>query len=303
MNELPEGYTPLKSIWRQKEQRYMLTGYADIDSATARSKEISEHQSELFEYPVSVEMQFGFSFPESALNKLTTLERERAQIVESPVSIQPYFPTVYRFMGNAKYIDDFFNTGAIRLSTFKRCATLENKNRQDCTEGHNTVIGFKNEHTIKISTGVENAIILCTSLTAYYENDKGINENECIEIFDIQSFTRAIALKLVENGIKLQGALYGPCVYSNRDVYGNLNQKKYTEMMNQINSGSGSFDFNLMFDIAEELGGTHVYFSKPLDKSKETEFRFVWMTCENPSQEYYDIIVPEAIHYCRRRKC
>ncbi|KFX69059.1 hypothetical protein TMS3_0116400 [Pseudomonas taeanensis MS-3] len=73
-------------------------------------------------------------------------------------------PVTYRYM-NQIFIDEFFSTGKLMLSSFTRFSQHQDEQRSDNLEGENLVIGTAGDISITAQTGHGNkSIVLCTSV-------------------------------------------------------------------------------------------------------------------------------------------
>lgn len=123
-------------------------------------------------------------------------------------------PTVWRFI-EKEYVDNFFETGEIMLSTYVHCAGLEDEIRKDTEEGKVTLESTKGTLRSEMKIGVgSNAFILCSSLSQNNEYSNGKVYDACIEISDILAFIRTITLKLIQQ-INVIGVVHGACMYNN----------------------------------------------------------------------------------------
>jgi hypothetical protein len=140
------------------------------------------------------------------------------------------------------------------------------------------------------------AFVLCTSLSQNNVLSEGKPYDACIEIDDLLSFVRVATIKLAEK-VNIEGVVHGACMYHNKELQDKIRSNALEKIMEQTSNGN-SFDFSLLSQLAGEIGGNKVFFSKPLDKQEECEYRIVWLT----DQEQKDAIVieiPEARDFCR----
>ena len=104
-----------------------------------------------------------------------------------------------------------------------------------------------------------------------------------------------ITKKLAEK-VNITGVVHGACMYHNKELY---NKSRGTLISKVVEaSPDKGLDFSLLSHLAAELGGNKVFFSKPLEKREECEYRIVWLTDEE-QREPFEIEVPEARDYCR----
>ena len=103
-------------------------------------------------------------------------------------------------------------------------------------------------------------------------------------------------MKLVEK-VSVTDVVHGACMYHNKEIYNKSKNNTLSAILEQTSKGN-SFDFTLLTRLAEETGGNKVFFSKPMEKQEECEYRIVWLT-DQEQRETIKIKVPEAIAYCR----
>lgn len=210
-----------------------------------------------------------------------------------------HIPMLYRHI-DKQFIEEFCNSGKLMLTSYKRCKKLEDPIRRDAEEGETTLETKEEGHTFQIDCGFGgNCIMLCLSLSKEYTSSKGEKSECCIEIQNVYDFTNLITDQLLQNGIKVKSVLKGPCCYNDRNIQRQINTTAIKKMKEQM-SKEKTFDFDSMFDIAGAIGQNDVYFSKPVEKSVENEYRIVWILDEEPKEENYFVYIPAAIQFCRR---
>ena len=61
-----------------------------------------------------------------------------------------------------------------------------------------------------------------------------------------------------------------------------------------------SFDFEKLFALNRTIVSNDLFFSKPVEKSIENEYRMLWLLDSDLKEEYICIDVPEARQYCQK---
>lgn len=196
-----------------------------------------------------------------------------------------------------KRVEQFFKTGELQISTYTNFAKNDSLIRKDDDEGNVILHSEEGSLTSEMAIGVgADAFVLCTSLSQNNEFSDGTVYDARIEINDLLSFIRAITLKLAEK-VNVRNVVHGACVYHNKEIYNRTRSKVLGKILEQSSKGT-AFDFSLFTQLAEETGGNKVFFSKPMEKREECEYRIVWLT-DQDQREPIIIEAPEAIAYCK----
>src|SRR5262249_40828077 len=106
-------------------------------------------------------------------------------------------PAVYRYE-NQKWIDEFFETGHVRLSSFAKFATYGDEVRGDRSEGHGFCYGeTKDSKSIVIvqAQGM-NAAVLCCSHRLDHKLREGFERDSAFQITNTVNFAVEIARQL-----------------------------------------------------------------------------------------------------------
>lgn len=204
-------------------------------------------------------------------------------------------PTVFRYM-EQKYINEFFETGCLRLSTFAAFSKHEDEQRHDAKEGRNIVVGTGEEHTIFAVTGHgHRSLIFCTSTRADDGLMRAFDTNGYFKIKDTTQFGAAIASKIA--GFK--SGLEGFCDYKDRrTIERDIGSFRLDDL--KEHEGDENLSLNKLASKVFETGGPDVFFVKFFVKLKkysdQNEYRFVW----NVSHEVEEALIvecPEAIQF------
>lgn len=153
---------------------------------------------------------------------------------------------------------------------------------------------------MKVGTG-DDAILLCTSLSANNIKVNGEVDDCCIVIHDVIGFASAITNALIREGHHVRMVLKGPCVYSDRKIERPMPSGKISDFIEKT-QGKDSFDFGKMFGFASEISKYDIYFCKPIENRFENEYRILWLLDDDVTQERYDIVVPDARQFCSKIK-
>jgi hypothetical protein len=203
-------------------------------------------------------------------------EQDRVKKLPPPHTINIQFarpwnvvtPSVYRYE-NQKWIDEFFETGRMRLSTFAKFATYRDEIRGDRTEGHGFCYGeTKDNKSIAIvqAQGM-NAAVLCCSHRLDHKLRESFERDSAFQIMNTVGFAVEVARQLP--GFR-QG-LEGSCIYRaerqiRRDI--DFDIEKY-------NRPDGTVDMQMMFDAGQALGGSELVLLKHKRYEHQQEYRII----------------------------
>ena len=205
-------------------------------------------------------------------NLVDVLDKE-CTMYETPTNVEYNIPILYRFI-EAQYVDMFFKTGKLKLTTFDNCKNLEDEIRKDTKEGQSELYGYDGGIKMQIGFGVgSDAIMLCTSLCSEYKDNNGTIFDKYIEIFDVQGLLITIAEQLTKNGYIINSILFGPCFYTKKEFHNAVSSENFREKLDK----EKVFDWDEMTRIANTIGGNNMFFQKPIDKRLENEFRLLWI--------------------------
>jgi hypothetical protein len=215
-----------------------------------------------------------------------------------PVHVK--MPRVFRYM-DPQYVDLFFSTGALRLSSLTRFRGYPDEVRGDPSEGK----GFfstkgPNNVTYNVATVMgEGGYVFCTSLEDSTDIATQFGVTSAFAINDPMQFTAAV-LRSIPGGA---AAHLGFCNYQAQRVVENVNDNiTGKEMLNaegvmELSAQS----LGAMFQ-ATAGSGIELMFLKHKKYQSQAEFRFIWAvnTQFTQMQEFLDISCKEAVQYCHR---
>lgn len=298
--QLPEEYTRVEYIeYRPKQEQLFAFGqFERFKEAFEFAKHINASMGndicKITTFQSFENVLFCVVFPESVFEKVDCVKKENCTIYKTSINVEYNIPFLYRFI-KEEYVDSFFETGELKLTTFENCKTLEDKNRKDTMEGQSKLYGYDGNIKIQFDSGVgSNAIMLCTSLCSEYEDDNGFAYTKYIEIFNVQGLLFAIAEQLSKKKYIIKEVLFGPCFYAEKEFHKAVNSGPLREKLD-----TGHFDGDEMTKMTNTIGGKNMFFQKPIDKRMENEFRLLWIVdnIKNGMDIFVKIPHPEA--YCR----
>ena len=297
---LPEGYTPIE--YRPKQEQLFAFGqFERFKEALELAKRINTSYGNNICNITSIQIPenvlFCVVFPESVFEKVDYINREECTMCKTPTNVDYNIPILYRFLDlKGEYVDLFFETGKLKLTTFDNCKNLEDEIRKDTKEGQSELFGYDGDIKMQIDYGVgSDAILLCTSLCSEYKDDKGAIYTKFIEILDVQGLLFAIAEQLTKNGYVIKNILFGPCFYTKKEFHNTVCSDKFREKLDK----EKVFDWDEMAKIANTIGGNNMFFQKPIDKRLENEFRLLWIVDNIKTDQEVFVTIPHPEAYCR----
>lgn len=215
-----------------------------------------------------------------------------------PVRIK--MPRVFRYM-DAQYIDQFFDTGALRLGSFARFRGYPDEVRGDPSEGQGIVVtkgGNNGIYNMVTSLG-HDAYVFCTSLESSPRIREQFGNQSSFVINDPLAFAMTVARSVPG----ITGAILGFCNYQEQRVIEKVNASLTG---NEMFSADGAFQLSaatLGAVYSKTVGtGLDLLFLKHMNYQSQAEFRFIWTVASqfNTVTEFLDISCREAVQFCAR---
>jgi hypothetical protein len=213
-------------------------------------------------------------------------------------------PSVIRYM-NTNFLEDFFESGKIMLTTYERCRNHEDQIRRDTKEGRCSFnLTHGNIGVSGIHTAGTHSYMLCGSI----EESSDLMNHFCADnyliINDIFGFSDAISRYIpgFVNG------KFGSCVYKDDRLFDTQTKiptvPDHSRLLASAQNGNSEnlekefhrMNNELYDNVAKELADT-AYFVKEKYFAEELEFRILWTT-PYKTLEPLHIKCPEAIRFC-----
>lgn len=213
------------------------------------------------------------------------------QHVVNYVNVTPY---IYRYE-NQKWIDNFFETGEILISSFDQYSKYEDNQLGDKSEGSSINFGLtENKKTIVSVTSVgSNFYCFCTSTQLTKDLFETFNRNSVFRIKDPLNFIMQVELALQN----VSEVFFGNCIYlEKRSIIKNVQSLDLDEMKNPDGNG---LSMEKMMNRAFEIGGFEQLFLKKLIHQEQNEYRLLWKTDKKVTDPIV-IKCPEAIKFCEK---
>lgn len=201
-------------------------------------------------------------------------------------------PHVYRNM-EEDYIEAFFATGALRLSSFTSFRQNVDEHRGDAQESDALLFGkYQNIHSLVVDVSPPlSAYVLCGT-TVY--NPSGMRKfgTGCMRIFDTLRFAAAIASEIPY----FRGGMEGFCMYqTERSLRKQFDSPEGVGFV----PGEGGAQLKLSGELFSGVNSPDRYFLKLMRYSAQAEYRWIWIT-GHQSAPTLNIVCPDARAFCDR---
>jgi hypothetical protein len=203
-------------------------------------------------------------------------------------------PYIYRYE-NQQWIDRFFETGEIKLSSFLQYSKYEDNQLGDKSEGSAINFGLtENNMTISTVTNIgSDFYCFCTSTQLKKELLNTFNRNCVFRIKDPINFMMQIEMSL-KNIIEV---LFGNCIYLEKKSI--VKKVPSLELDKMANSDGSGISMEKMMSRVFQIGGIEQLFLKKLIHQEQNEYRLLWKT-DRIVTDPIIIECPEAIKFCEK---
>mgnify|MGYP001435509137 CR=1 FL=1 len=185
-----------------------------------------------------------------------------------------------------KYVDDFFATGTIQLSSWRACWEAEDAERRDWSEGrYEGMVG-----NCAVAAFMPPVHLLCVSAVENKEMASAWQTDAGIRIVRPQEFAHAIARRLAASDAGFKGGEFGPCAY--RD--GKFNQ---WHAQTPVIDSEPTEETMMQLEECISRAALPTIFVKDVKFQPQAEWRFVWWI-DAPKSDRLLIECPEARQYC-----
>ena len=204
-------------------------------------------------------------------------------------------PPLYRCM-SAKYVDQFFDKGSLRISSFRQFAKHPDELHRDADESTGMVTSALVggiQGTVFLERN-DNAPILCASIRSDQQSFTGQHYDGCFRIDRTIEFAVAVS-RCIPGVVEV---MEGFCIYSNKRIMtkhvGPVSAKDMQDDANpNLCSPRKLQEFAARFDSPTR------FFLKELRHEKESEYRIIWLL-DHQAPDYLDIQCPAAVQFCTR---
>jgi len=202
-------------------------------------------------------------------------------------------PTVHRVMAR-EFVDEFFATGRLRLSSFDLFAKHPDEERGDPGEGAHLLLGKGTKQTVyAVTRHGQSAFVLSGSSTGRPETFDCFDSDVAVRINDTTAFGTVIARQLP--GFRF--GFEGPCTYKNSPIECDIGDFELENL--KRDAPTGQIELNALGGFILNMAGHEVFFRKRTNYSHQGEYRWIWMTDLRGVDHLY-VDVPEARAVCTR---
>lgn len=224
------------------------------------------------------------------LDDFRTLWRIRGGVKGEPI-VQP--GSVFRYM-HQQYVDIFFQTGELKLSSYESNRAIEDAVRQDQNEGTGEYVIVSRDRQLRYRIGARafDQLMLCMSASTDVKRMMDhFGVDGCFEVMNTTGFGFEIARALHafrfgrEGVVTYENGHHRTLLLENHPHLLDLTASEPTnEQVFGYMDAIGRTDFDLLF-------------TKPLQFQEEKEYRFNWICGPNHPMV---IKCPGALKYCRK---
>ena len=209
--------------------------------------------------------------------------------LQRPLEIK--VPPVIRYM-ERKYVETFFRTGELRLTTYAQCQIHECDVRRDSNEGKAN-FSFDLSNLGMGGWGLQTvgwqSYILCASVCESENLLQRFKVDSYFRINDVIGFFNAVSRKLAD----FDSGKIGACIYKDKDAFEKgLKFKGIPPNPNMATNSNGLALEPVAFEMSDEP-----YFIKSDLFAVEGEFRLIW-SVSSDVKEPITLHCPEAIQFC-----
>jgi hypothetical protein len=194
-----------------------------------------------------------------------------------------------------KYIDEFFDSGHLMLSSFHRFSQHADEQRQDTNEGANILTGIGENHTLfAVTRHGHRSVIFCTSTREDESLMSTFGYDGYFRIKNSTEFGAAVANSLAG----YQNGLEGFCIYKDsRKIQRDIGSFSLDDL--KENPEDKNLSMERLFAATSKVGGPEVFFVKLHRYSEQNEYRFVWNVSHDVTEAVF-ITCPDAIKCCEK---
>lgn len=206
-------------------------------------------------------------------------------------------PFVFRYLDKS-FVDQFFDNGMLRLSSFSAFSKHEDEERLDASEGMGILENVDHEgegQTLFAVMGQgHDAYVLCGSTIHSETLAKAFQANSGFRINDPTAFGVAVAQSIPG----FRGGREGSCIYADGKIVNRQARKLDLESM-RVSPEGKELDMGKLFGSLFGMAGDDLYFLKIQKYQHQAEYRLLWSVKELHG-DFIDIRCPDAVQFCTR---
>jgi len=212
----------------------------------------------------------------------------------TPWNVQ--IPRVYRYLPE-RYIDQFFESGIIRLSTFARFATYLDEQGGDDQEGKGVLYIEGDQRSAMYSaTFGSDAYILCGSTTlSQAQLDRWRIWKEPSAVLEIRN-TTAFGMTIGRQLAGWRVGCEGLCEYGDRAI--DRHDTSVDRLVEEMQATGSGPTLDELFQILTVHGAAFCFRKRPQFQG-ESEYRWIWLVDRSVSDPI-EVTCLEARQYCTK---
>jgi hypothetical protein len=202
-------------------------------------------------------------------------------------------PYVYRYL-DKQFVDDFFESGKLRIGSFNQFSLHADEQRLDRSEGWGIVENHNDKGSIFWAVGQgSTAAVLCGS-TLFSENlQTAFQTDSGFRIDNTTAFGNVISSHIPGFRIGIEGT----CIYRSKRVISRRIKEIDPESFKVDSTKGDDMDLNKMMRAASMVAGNDLFFLKHHSFTNQSEYRLVWIGSAE-IKGFIDIQCPEARQFC-----
>lgn len=203
-------------------------------------------------------------------------------------------PPLFRYIEQT-YIDEFFDTGQLRLGAFAAFAKHEDEQRLDAEEGWGTlsIAGKTGRGMLQMTVGIGREWhVLSCSLRESPDLMRAFRVDGYFRINKSTGFLHAIADALPD----ARDGFEGRCVYQGRRFI--ARELEYFSS-SDLRTAEGKHDTAYVTSLVSQVGFPALLFLKANQYASQEEYRLLWRGSANEVDAVH-VVAPDAVRYCSK---
>ena len=214
---------------------------------------------------------------------------ESTTLFSRPWSIKT--PALTRYIKNV-HVEEFFESGKLRLSSFKRFRNNPDEEQGDTNEGRASAqIKTRNGNHAIVAMNGQVAYVLCATTVESKNLEASFKTENGFRILNSLGFANCISAHIPG----FVGGIEGLCSYRDSIAI----NKELSEDFPPPDSFPGIEIWSAAYEKFVAQQSREAFFIKLSKYSQQAEYRFVWFA-HGKEEEYIDIICPEARQFCQK---
>jgi len=206
---------------------------------------------------------------------------------------------LYRYL-EKEYVESFFDTGNLMLSSFTRCRSLEGTRGDDREGKANFAVAGRDNSVFGIFNVGLNTQFLCTSRIQTEQLMHKFGVDDYFVVRRPAHFAHAIAECMTD----VTDIHMSDCTYSDNGHEAS-SQESFFDLPPDFGNEDKAIQWferqqKRMSSILHNSLGNRGLFTKRFSYQDEAEFRFAW-TFSRPADDQVLVQCKDAVRYCRRR--